>query len=241
MKWLVTTLYAMALTAAFNGMVLFASHLAAPWSALTWLVGLYTYGLLLHRRLQRAHPDRYTPVTPPANRQHLDRLVSAARPRGTACPDCEAAAANGRPSDGACPPAAGSDPAEGEAAAPTSPDESQPPRVIPGPPPPGVLGTLAGPPGPAVGRNATYRIQILDPSAESLGRTYWINEERMLSALAHLYRTYFSSPRARPRIKIEPSFDLRLANLKARQQRNVTEPPFELPVGLRRYFVGLQA
>lgn len=115
------------------------------------------------------------------------------------------------------------------------------PRTIAGPPPRGVLGIeqLAGVPAPAVGPNPTYRITVLAPNTEGQRHTYWINEDRMLHMLDLLVNKYFVPGWVRPRVKIEPVFDLRVANIKAKQARDPRNPPFNLPEGLRAQFVGL--
>lgn len=218
MKWVITTVYATVLTSLFSMIILamFLAQVHPAVIALWWCILLYAYARLNLRRVQRAHPE-YLDPPPPPEEQHLDSLVSSARPRddalrhGNPC-DCSAHAPCAKP------------------------------RELSGTPPAGVLGLpVAQPPGPATGSNPTYRISLLNPREEDPLKVLWINEDHMLIALHALYKTYFSRQKVRPRVKIEPTFDLRLANLREKNERKPgwQDRIFDLPKELRSQFIGL--
>jgi len=210
MKWVITVLYAVAIVGVVSALSAWLiGHGYSLPGTFTWFGGITLYLWLIWRRIQHAHPEDPAPLPPPPG---IDESLNTLI----------------------------------TSAQPRDPDAPQrrhddTPRAIAGPPPRGVLGldSLAGAPAPAVGPNPTYRITVLSPSEEGQKHTYWINEDRMLQMLAVLIDKYMLPGWVRPRIKIEPTFDLRVANLKAKQARDPKNPPYEVPKGLRPQFVGL--
>lgn len=225
MKWVVTITYALGLCALLTVLSSWAlTHLPVLVAVFFTLFSLYAYAFLMNRRLQRAHP------TEPSDRQRLDRLVSGARFRGAqgAYPRVTTPARRAhRDLPG---PAGGSAAAAPQVAAPPPPSQSPAPfeRII------------AAAPGPAVGANPTYKITLLQPTQEAQQHIFWVNEAQMPECLRLLQKHYLSSP-ARPRVAIEPAFDLRIANFRERQARlpGWQERIYTLPHGLRPQFNGL--
>lgn len=234
----VTVLYALALTVLAWLVVGYTANLGStPLTILMFAICMVAYTGLINRRMEHAHPY---PPPPQAERRPLDRLITRARQRDFTGADQGASTANAGCACDTRGPAAGSDSPACEVPSPAPPPEGDV-KVVSGTPPRGALGIepLAGTPAPAVGKDPCYRISLIDPREEQPFRVYWINESNMVEVLRRLQRTWLGrNGPVQPRVKIEPSFDLRLANLKAKQERKM-DLIYVLPEGLRPRYVGL--